>query len=89
MAKIINFKSKEQKLAEWFKESFNFCKEQGCKTLLIAGKTADGEFVTGYFRMDLCEKQEAVGHLQADIMSGYMDDFLQKNIGKYIEFVEE
>lgn len=84
MAEVIKFQSKEQKLEQWFKESFGFCKEQDCQTLLIAGKTKDGDFVTGYFRMDVAEKCEAVGHIQADIMDGYM----KANIGKYIEFVE-
>lgn len=85
MGKIINFQSKEEKLTQWFKESFDFCKSEDCQTLLIAGKTKDGDFVTGYFRMDIAEKNEAVGHIQADIMDGY----LKSNINKYIEFIEQ
>lgn len=85
MADIINFISKEQKLDNWIKDCFDAMKRNDCKTALVVCKASNGDYVTGYFNMDTAEKNEAVGHIQVDILDGY----LKANINKYIEYVEQ
>lgn len=85
MSKIINFKSKQDKLNDWIEESIDFIKSNNCKSMLVLAKTQDDEFITGYFRMDTAERNEAIGHIQADILMQVVKD----NILDLVDIINE
>lgn len=84
MAKVINFKSNKQKLNDWLAEVIQFCNDNEVGSFMVAGKKSDGEFLTGYFNMDCGEKQEAIAHVQIDVI----DQVTRQNMHKYIEYVD-
>lgn len=83
MGKIIHFESRATQLENWVNDCFNTIKDKDYNKALIIARNPQGDFVSGYFNMDLSDKNEAVGHIQADIM----DSFLKENINNYIGYI--
>lgn len=71
MGKIIKFKSKSDNLVEYLEDLIKKVKENKIDNIAVAMKTKkeDAYVMTGYFGLDLCEKQELLSHMQLDIVN--------------------
>ena len=86
MPKIIKFKSRKELLIDYLEEFKEFIKNNKIDNLMIVCKDkTNKEMCTGYFNLDVGEKMEMLGHIQADIT----DEMIKENIDRYIEIVEE
>lgn len=81
MAKIVRFKSKKQKTAEWLQDLSQ--KINAAKSVAVIINTGD-EVMTAYLNADLMEKLNLKQHLEVDIW----DQFIANNMDRYIEYVE-
>lgn len=81
MAKIVRFKSKKQKAAEWLQDLSQ--KINSAKSVAVIINTGD-EVMTAYLNADLMEKLNLKQHLEVDIW----DQFIANNMDRYIEYVE-
>ena len=82
MAKIVHFKSKKQKVAEWLQDLLSQ-KIDAAKSIAVIINTGD-EVMTAYLNADLMEKLNLKQHLEFDIL----DQFMAQNMDRYIEYVE-
>lgn len=82
MAKIVRFKSKKQKAADWLQDLFAQ-KIDSAKSIAVIINTGD-EVMTAYLNADLMEKLNLKQHLEFDIL----DQFLAQNMDRYIKYVE-
>lgn len=81
MAKIVRFKSKKQKAAEWLQDLSQ--KINSAKSVAVIINTGD-EVMTAYLNADLMEKLNLKQHLEVDIWN----QFIANNMNRYIEYVE-
>lgn len=85
MAKIIQFKSEAENALDYLKECIKMVKKDKIDNIMICCKDKQHkEMCTGYFNLDIGQKMEMVGHIQADIT----DAMIRENIDRYIEMVE-
>lgn len=83
--KIIRYKPKNQYLLEYLENLIEIIKRDEIDNFMICYKDKKSrEMCTGYFNLDMGQKMECVGHIQADIM----DQMVAVNIDKYIEVIE-
>ena len=82
MAKIIHFPNEKKETPEEFMLStLHVINEEKCETIVIAAKNKDGYWVTGYLNADWATRNEALGHIQADII----DQMILSNLDRYSE----
>jgi len=83
MAKIIHFPSpkNEDTPEEFMLDTIKTIKEMEAETIIIAAKNKEGYWVTGYLNADWATRNEALGHLQADII----DQMILSNLDRYSE----
>jgi len=83
MAKIIHFPSpkNEDTPEEFMLDTIETIKEMEAETIIIAAKNKEGYWVTGYLNADWATRNEALGHLQADII----DQMILSNLDRYSE----
>jgi len=85
MAKIIHFPIPEKDTHEdpekFMLNTLDVIKEQEAETIIIAAKNKEGYWVTGYLNADWATRNEALGHIQADII----DQMILSNLDKYSE----
>ena len=82
MGEIREFKTKEEKLKDWFNEVIDTTPEKATSALVIV--TDDENSWSSYYNCDV--KQLAIFKTIIDEL--HFDKFLAKNIGRYIEYVE-
>lgn len=77
MGKIIKLKNKSDDVVGFLKDAINKVKENNIDNVLIAFKLKqeDAYIMTGYCNLDMGEKQEILGHVQADIIN----DMIKQN----------
>ena len=83
MAKIIHFPSpkNEDTPEEFMLDTIETIKEMEVETIIIAAKNKEGYWVTGYLNADWATRNEALGHIQADII----DQMILSNLDRYSE----
>jgi hypothetical protein len=82
MAKIIHFPQTESyDAADFLEESKDIFKAHEVESVVVICKCKDGEWLTGYHNCDFGTKNEALGHLQADII----DQMIMANIDRYLD----
>ena len=83
MAKIIHFPSpkNEDTPEEFMLDTIKTIKEMEAETIIIAVKNKEGYWVTGYLNADWATRNEALGHIQADII----DQMILSNLDRYSE----
>ncbi len=54
------------------------------KNVMIAAEATDSTIMTGYYNLDVQEKQYMIGHFQADVTMA----IVEANIDQLIEYVE-
>lgn len=72
MNNIIKFKSKSDNLVDFLEDVIEKVKENNIDNIAIAMRTRknpDSYVFTGYFGLNLCEKQELLSHMQLDIIN--------------------
>ena len=82
-AKILHMPKRngKQTIEEFMAESVKVIKAENIDCLVIAGKSKEGCWVTGYYNADFGVKHEALGHIQADIV----DQMVSANFERYID----
>lgn len=79
---IIKFKSNSDNLVDFIDSAKNKAKEDKIDNIIICWKDKKNkEICTGYYNLEAGEKQELLGHIQADII----DNMIRVNIDRYIE----
>jgi hypothetical protein len=82
MANVIRFPRSDNEYSnasDFLQDSILRLAEDGVESVLIAGKTKDGQVVTGYYKCDFGLKQELCGHIQCDII----DLMIRSNPDRY------
>lgn len=71
MGKIIKLKSKQENVIEFLEDAIVQARKYNVDNVLIAFKLKqeDAHIMTGYCHLDMCEKQELLGHIQIDIIN--------------------
>lgn len=52
--------------APWLMDALKLIEEEGVEKLMVAGITAKGEIMTGYYHMEMSDKATVAAHVQAD-----------------------
>lgn len=69
MGKIVKFKTQKENVKDFLDEVKEEVDNLEINNLIIASKLKDGTVITGYTKnLDMGEKQELLGHIQADII---------------------
>jgi putative heme iron utilization protein len=85
MAKIIKFKTQADNIQGYLKEFIKMVKRDKIDNIMICCKDKQHkEMCTGYFNLDMGQKMEMVGHIQADIT----DEMIRTNINDYVEYID-
>lgn len=82
MANIIRFPMPDKeytRMKDFLQDSADRLEIDGVESVLIAGKSKDGQVVTGYYKCDFGVRQELCGHIQCDII----DQMIRANIDRY------
>lgn len=82
MANIIRFPLPDKEhtsMKDFLQDSADRLEIDGVESVLIAGKSKDGQVVTGYYKCDFGVRQELCGHIQCDII----DQMIRANIDRY------
>jgi len=79
MDNILHFKSKVEKAKEFLSELVLDEKTDSIDTIVLAMKDKEGQWVTGYFNANWAVRNEAIGHIQADII----DQMILANLDRY------
>ena len=71
MGKIIKFKSKSDNLVKYLQDLIEKVKENKIDNIAVVmkAKKSDNYVMTGYFGLDLYERQELLSHMQLDIVN--------------------
>lgn len=79
MGKIIKLKSKQENVIEFLEDAIVQARKYNVDNVLIAFKLNQNSksdelediphIMTGYCHLDMCEKQELLGHIQVDIIN--------------------
>lgn len=83
MAKVLHFpeKDKEPSTAiEFLHDAINTI-DDNVESVIVAFKSKDGSWLTGYFKADWGTRNEALGHIQADLI----DQMIKSNPERYGE----
>lgn len=77
MGKIIKLKSNQENVIEFLEDAIVQARKYDVDNVMIAFKLRqeDQYVMTGYCNLDMCEKQELIGHIQIDII----DDMIRRN----------
>ena len=82
MGKIIKLKSNQENVIEFLEDAIVQARKYNVDNVMVAFKLRkehaikeDAYVMTGYCNLDMCEKQELVGHIQIDII----DDMIRRN----------
>lgn len=77
MGKIIRLKNKSDDVVNFLEQAISEVKKDNIDNVLIAFKLRqeDAYVMTGYCNLDMCEKQELLGHIQVDIVK----DMIKQN----------
>ena len=77
MGKIIKLKSNQENVIEFLEDAIVQARKYNADNVMIAFKLRqeDQYVLTGYCNLDMCEKQELIGHIQIDII----DDMIRRN----------
>ena len=81
MAKILHLPHKEKEPStaiEFLEDAVNTINDD-VESVIVAFKDKDGNWMTGYFKADWGTRNEALGHIQADII----DQMILSNIERY------
>ena len=84
MANIIRFPMPDKEYSsakDFLQDSADRLEAEGVEAVLIAGKSRDGQVVTGYYQCSFGVRQELCGHIQCDII----DQMIRANIDRYGE----
>ncbi|MCK6203936.1 hypothetical protein KZX50_00545 [Bacillus infantis] len=54
------------------------------KKVMIAAESSDSTILTGYYNLDVQEKQYMIGHFQADVTMA----IVEANVDRLIEYIE-
>lgn len=75
MARIINFKNKNNQVKDFLEEAKNIVEKENIDNVMIAFKLKNGEdcVMTGYCNLSMGEKQELLGHIQVDIVKDMIE----------------
>ena len=74
MSKIIKFKSNTDNVIEFLDELKEETIKNNISNLVIAGKTRDGEIITGFTKnLNFAESQELISNLQSSLMMRMID----------------
>lgn len=77
---VIKFPEQEAQTPKQFlKQSAEIMGIEEVEKVLIACKCKDGQWVTGYFRVNFAERMEGMGHIQADTI----DKMILENAERY------
>ena len=83
--KILRYVSKQDEIIEYLEKIMKDVREKNIDNFMICFKDKKNkEMCTGYYNLDMGQRMECVGHIQADII----DQMISENIDKYIEIVE-
>lgn len=79
MAKILKFPIKEEidTPISFIEECKEIITKENPSSILISIKCSDGNVMNGYYNLSFGEKQELIGHIQADVI----DQMILANIG--------
>lgn len=82
VVRLFNEQEKNQKgLIAHIEDLLKMAKEGEIKSVMVAAEGTDQTIVTGYYNLDVQEKQYMVGHFQADITMA----IIEANIDKLVE----
>jgi hypothetical protein len=82
MADIIRFPRPDDEYdstRDFLQDTILRLEEEGVESVLIAGKTKDGQVITGYYKCNFGLRQELCGHIQCDII----DQMIRANPERY------
>jgi hypothetical protein len=83
ITRLFNEQEKNQQgLIDHIEDLLAMVKKGEIKSVMIAAE-GNGEILTGYYNLDVQEKQYMLGHFQADITMA----IIETNIDKLIEFI--
>ena len=85
MAKIFKFRNKSEKVEDFLRESNQLLKEEEVISVVIAGKTASGQWCTAYHNVNFAERAEAIAHINADLI----DSMIRANPERYNLYTHE
>lgn len=83
MAKILHFPKTDKEattVTEFLHDAINTI-DDNAESIVVAFKNKDGSWLTGYFKADWGTRNEALGHIQADII----DQMILSNSERYGE----
>ena len=77
MGKIIKLKNKQENVIDFLEDAIVQARKYNVDNVMIAFKLRqeDAYIMTGYCNLDMGEKQEILGHVQADIIN----DMIKQN----------
>lgn len=83
MPKVLHFPitAGEKTPQQFMAEATKAIAEEGIEHIVIAGRNKEGYWVTGYLNADWGTRNEALGHIQADII----DQMILSNLDRYVE----
>ncbi|MED3574507.1 hypothetical protein [Cytobacillus praedii] len=82
--RLFNEKEKNQQgLIKHIEDLLTAAKNGELKSVMVAAEVEDG-IVTGYYNLDVQEKQYMIGHFQADVTMA----IVEANIDQLIEHIE-
>lgn len=83
MAKILHFPipESESTIEEFLKETAEIAKSDEAICAVVACKLPDGSWITGYKNADWGTRNEAMGHIQSDII----DQMILSNLDRYCD----
>lgn len=74
----------QQGLIAHIEDLLNKAKAGEIKNVMVAAEATDSTVMTGYYNLDVQEKQYMIGHFQADVTMA----LVEANIDQLIEYVE-
>lgn len=83
MAKLLRFKTDQDRVVEALEELLRIAKEGRIKGFVFAADLDDGDVATAWSNKQLMERAYLVTHLQADITYGVVE----ANLDRLIEYV--
>lgn len=81
MAKIIRLKTGQDNLVEALTDILEMAKSGELSNFVFAGKCPNGEVVSAWAKADFGERNELMGHIQADIMYA----MIEANMDRLVE----
>lgn len=88
MPKVVRLFNEQEKnqmgLVKHIEELLEMAKRGEILNVMVAAETSDRTITTGYYNLDVQEKQYMIGHFQSDVTMA----IIEANIDRLIEFIE-